>query len=64
MSNKLEEARNIINEVDAKMAELFLKRMRAAELVCDYKMEHGLPILDEKRVETQGVSCYKNSSWL
>ena len=51
MSNKLEEARNIINEVDAKMAELFVKRMRAAELVCDYKMEHGLPILDEKREE-------------
>lgn len=49
MSNKLEEARNIINEVDAKMAELFVKRMRACEAVCDYKMELGLPILDEKR---------------
>ncbi len=49
MLNKLEEARNIINEVDAKMAELFVKRMRACEAVCDYKMELGLPILDEKR---------------
>ncbi len=49
MSNKLEEARKIINEVDAKMAELFVKRMRAAEMVYEHKREHGLPILDEKR---------------
>ena len=49
MSNKLEEARRIINEVDSQMAELFVKRMRAAELVSDYKMELGLPILDQKR---------------
>ena len=49
MSNKLEEARQIINEVDAEMAKLFVKRMRAAELVSEHKMEHGLPILDQKR---------------
>ena len=49
MSNKLEEARRIINEVDAQMAELFVKRMRAAELVCEHKMKFGLPILDQKR---------------
>ena len=49
MSNKLEEARNIINEVDAQMAELFVKRMRAAEMVSEYKMEFGLPILDQSR---------------
>ena len=49
MSNKLEEARRIINEVDAEMAELFVKRMRAAEMVYDYKKEYGLPILDQKR---------------
>ncbi len=49
MANKLEEARKIINEVDAQMAELFVKRMRAAEMVFDYKKEFGLPILDEKR---------------
>ena len=49
MSNKLEEARLIINEVDAQMAELFVKRMRAAELVYEYKKEYGLPILDQKR---------------
>ncbi|MBQ1225546.1 MAG: chorismate mutase [Clostridia bacterium] len=49
MANKLEEARKIINEVDTQMAELFEKRMRAAEMVYEYKKEFGLPILDEKR---------------
>ena len=49
MSNQLEEARQIINEVDAQMAALFVKRMRAAEMICRHKMEHGLPILDQKR---------------
>jgi len=49
MSNKLEEARKIINEVDAQMAELFVKRMRAAEMVYEHKKEFGLPILDQKR---------------
>ena len=49
MANKLEEARKIINEVDSQMAELFVKRMRAAEMVFEHKKEFGLPILDEKR---------------
>ena len=49
MSNKLEEARRIINEVDAEMAELFVKRMKAAEMVYEHKKEYGLPILDQKR---------------
>ena len=49
MANKLEEARKIINEVDAQMAELFIRRMRAAELVYEHKKEHGLPILDANR---------------
>ena len=52
MSDKLEQAREIINQVDAQMAELFIKRMRAAELVCEHKMEFGLPILDQKREDT------------
>ncbi len=51
MPNKLEKARKIINEVDSQMAQLFEKRMRAAELVCEYKKEFGLPILDAKREE-------------
>ena len=49
MATKLDEARKIINEVDAQMAELFVKRMRAAEAVYEYKKELGLPILDQKR---------------
>ncbi len=51
MVNKLEEARKIINEVDAQMAELFVKRMRAAELVYQHKKEFGLPIPDPQREE-------------
>ena len=49
MSNKLDEARAIINDVDRQMADLFVKRMRAAELVYEHKKEFGLPILDQKR---------------
>ena len=51
MASKLEEARKIINEVDAQMAELFVERMRAAEMVYEHKKEFGLPILDQKREE-------------
>ena len=47
----LEEARREINEVDAQMAELFVRRMRAAEKVAEYKKEHALPILDTAREE-------------
>ena len=49
--NSLEEARKIINEVDAEMAQLFVRRMRAAEMVADYKQRHALPILDPAREE-------------
>lgn len=49
MNDKLTRAREIINEVDAKMAELFVKRMEAAELVAEYKREHGLGVLDPQR---------------
>ena len=49
MGNLLEEARKIINDVDAQMAALFEKRMRAAEMVYAYKKEMGLPILDPAR---------------
>ena len=59
MANKLEEARRIINEVDAEMAELFVKRMRAAESVYEHKKEYGLPILDENR---EAAVIEKNSA--
>ena len=49
MADKLENARKIIDEADAMMAELFLKRMKASEEVYEYKKEHGLPIYDKKR---------------
>ena len=49
MENMLDEARKIINEVDEKMAELFVKRMRAAEMVYEHKKNFGLPILDAAR---------------
>ena len=61
MSGKLDEARKIINEVDRKMAELFVKRMRAAEMVYEYKKEFGLPILDKKR---EDAVIEKNSAMI
>ena len=39
MSSKLDEARKIINRVDSQMAELFTERMRAAEMVFEYKKD-------------------------
>lgn len=47
--NSLEEARKVINETDAKMAELFCIRMKASQAVCAYKKEHGLKIRDAER---------------
>ena len=54
----LDDARKIINDVDSKMADLFCQRMRAAEMVAEYKKEHGLKIFDASR-EEQVIS--KNS---
>lgn len=59
--NELEQARKIINQVDKEMAQLFEKRMYAAELVAKYKKEHGLSILDEAR-EKEVIA--KNSSFI
>lgn len=69
MENLLEEARKIINDVDAQMAELFVKRMHAAEMVYEHKKKMGLPILDQarevavierntKRIEDEGLKGY------
>ena len=46
---KLEKARLEINEIDKEMAELFVRRMRAAEEILAYKKERGLSVLDKKR---------------
>lgn len=54
----LQEARNIINEVDEQMAALFCRRMQAAAVVAAYKKETGMPILDPAREEAiirQGI---------
>lgn len=50
-NNSLDKARKEINEIDRQMAELFVRRMRAAESVAQYKKERGLAILDEAREE-------------
>ena len=44
-----EQARLTINEVYARMAELFCRRMQAVEAVARYKAEHNLPIFDAAR---------------
>ena len=59
MSDKLSEAREIINRVDSQMAELFAERMKAAEMIFEYKKEFGLPIQDPKR---EGIVIEKNSA--
>lgn len=51
MENMLDDARKIINEVDSKMAELFVERMRAVEKVYEYKKKFGMPIFDQAREE-------------
>lgn len=47
--DSLQEVRRTIEKLDAEMAELFEKRMNAAQLVAEYKKENALPILDKKR---------------
>ena len=49
--NLLIKARGEINEIDAQMAELFVRRMRTAEKIAAYKKEHALPVLDAAREE-------------
>ena len=51
MENKLTKARKIINEIDKKMAELFVQRMQAVKAASEYKRRNGLPILDAQREE-------------
>ncbi|MCQ2555426.1 MAG: chorismate mutase [Clostridia bacterium] len=49
MEQKFKEARQVINEVDKEMAQLFVKRMKAVSDIAEYKMANGVPILDAKR---------------
>lgn len=47
----LESAREVINDVDKKIAELFERRMDAVRAVAQYKIENGIPIEDSAREE-------------
>ncbi len=49
MKNKIEEAREMINEVDEQMISLFIKRMAAVSMVAEYKAENSLPVFDMSR---------------
>lgn len=59
--NSLEKARNKLNEIDEKMAELFSSRMNAVKAIAEHKMEHGLKITDSSR-EAEVIS--KNSEFI
>ncbi|MBQ8414931.1 MAG: chorismate mutase [Clostridia bacterium] len=48
-NDSLDRARKEINEIDKEMAALFVRRMKAAEAVAEYKKQRGLAILDEAR---------------
>ena len=47
----LKECRQIINDIDPKMQELFIKRMHTVREVALYKQASGMPIFDAKREE-------------
>lgn len=47
--NKLEQAREVINQIDQDMANLFAQRMQAVKQVAEYKKENGLPVFDASR---------------
>ena len=56
--NDLQNARRTIEKIDAEMAELFEKRMKAAETVAEFKKENALPIEDKKReAELTAKNC-------
>ena len=49
MADKLQEMKQTVEEIDARMAELFALRMSGESLICFLETEYGLPIADEKR---------------
>ena len=48
---KLEEYREKIDIVDAKLIALFAERMELSRAIAEYKKENGLPVLDASREE-------------
>lgn len=59
--NKLEEARQTINEIDRQMAELYVRRMHAVSDVANWKEANSLPIYDAAR-EAQVLA--RNAAWI
>lgn len=51
MTNRLQDDRRAIDEIDAQMAALFEKRFQIVADVIDYKIENRIPILDSGREE-------------
>lgn len=47
--NKLEDARLKIEEIDKKMADLFIERMEAVKKVLEYKIENDMNVFDGTR---------------
>lgn len=63
--NKLEEARKTINEIDAELMKLYLRRMDAVADVAEWKEQNGLPIYDparEDEVIARGAAALNDPS--
>ena len=61
----LKELRKEITEIDNKMAELFVSRMKLVRQVAEYKLKNGLPVLDpgrEAEVLKNGAQRVEDSS--
>ena len=64
--NYLEINRLLIDDIDAKMLELFEKRLEVALQIAKYKKENNLPVLDsnrEKEVITKNVKKLSNKKY-
>lgn len=59
--NDLDQARSAINRIDKEMAALFEERMKAAEIIANFKKENGLSVKDNKR-EAELIA--KNRSYI
>lgn len=59
MKNELETARAEIDRIDGELASLFEKRMDTVNAVINYKIQNGLPILDNKRENEILEKCAK-----
>ena len=55
----LQKTRAAVDEIDREIAELFEKRMRLTEDIAEYKLEHGMRVVDPER-EVPGIT---ESTW-